>query len=214
VRGLKRIINRALAAILIEEAPPSDPKNDYIKKCYTSYLRLNTTIEEAAKMRSWRYSSNTLPEVEALCQAYLARSEKKALSFESFNWTGGSNKTVVLKAAVERCSELFPSLANTLYRRSKPKKASANKSEADENDDGPESKKRSAPEKDSLVQFVVDVPPGLEVGDKFETTVRIGSQMKTLRLTVPVGLPPKLKFSLKAPDEEEGDSSSKRQKED
>lgn len=214
VRGLKRIINRALAAILIEEAPPSDPKNDYIKKCYTSYLRLNTTIEEAAKMRSWRYSSNTLPEVEALCQAYLARSERKALSFESFNWTGGSNKTAVLKAAVERCSELFPSLANTLYRRSKPKKASANKSEADENDDGPESKKRSAPEKDSLVQFVVDVPPGLEVGDKFETTVRIGSQMKTLRLTVPVGLPPKLKFSLKAPDEEEGDSSSKRQKED
>lgn len=213
VRDLKRITNRALAVILIKESHGLDPKNEYIKKCYTCYLRLNTTVEELEKIRSWQYSGTTLPEVEVLCQAYQSRLDIKEINFNASHWAGASRKVEVLKAALELCSELFPSLATTLYRKSKPKKAPANQAEVEGSQDGPESKKRSTPDNESQVHFVVDVPTGLEVGDKFETTVRIGSQMKTLRLTVPVGLPPKLKFSLDIPDDDGGESSRKRLRE-
>jgi hypothetical protein len=230
LRDAKRDINRALADVLLKEAPKTGAKNEYLKKCYACFLRLNTTVNQIEKMRSWKYNSSSLPEVEALCQVYLSRPESQKITSEPSDWSGGSKKTIVLKAAIKACSELFPSLANTLYRKNKPKKISASTSSRKQSEstggDG-SSTKRQNPENaatnNGLVQFVVDVPPGLAVGDKFETTVRIGSQMKTLRLTVPVGLPPKLKFSLKDPtasappapiDEDIADPDSKRQKVD
>jgi hypothetical protein len=212
VRDLKRITNRALASILVNEAPTSDPKNDYVKKSYTCFLRLNASIEDLEKLKPLQYGSASLPEVEALCLAYLARPESNDFSIQTSDWAGGWKKAELLKRALPVCSELFPSLASTLYRKIKPKKTSASNAPGETKDEGQESHKRSAPDSDTM-QFVVAVPPGLKVGDKFRTTVRIGSQMKTLRLTVPVGLPPKLKFSLKVPYDDEVESSNKRQKE-
>ena len=212
IRDLKRITNRALASILVEEAPTLDPKNDYIKKCYTCFLRLNASVECLERMKAWQYGSASLPEVEALCLAYLARPDSNEFSVQSSDWAGGWKKTEVLKASLVKCAELFPSHASTLYRKIKPKKVPACNVSGDENEGGPQAHERSAPESDTM-QFVVAVPQGLNVGDKFQTTVRIGSQMKTLRLTVPVGLPPKLKFSLKVPDDDEAESSNKRLKE-
>jgi hypothetical protein len=210
LRDVKREINRSIASIIIQGAPTTDKNSEMFKNSYVCFLRLNTTVEEIVKMRSWKYGSG-IQEAEALCQLFLRRSESRGLQFESSGWSGESKKSTILKAAVERCAELFPGLLINLYRRSKPKKPSLTKPDTAEK----KSKKRDSPEESSsLIHFVLDVPSGLAVGEKFETTVRVGSKLKTVRLTVPEGRPAKLKFSLSAPDEEQEDEpQEKRPKE-
>mmetsp|Transcript_23051 Transcript_23051/g.33002 ORF Transcript_23051/g.33002 Transcript_23051/m.33002 type:complete len:140 (+) Transcript_23051:50-469(+) len=128
---------------------------------------------------------------------FLSRNDTEKIEFSSSDWSSETKKSDVVRAALAKCKHLFPSLPQTLYAK---KKASKKKNESTDNI------KRVA---DGMVQFVVDVPADLQVGEKFETTVRIGDQMKTIRLTVPEGNPSKLKFSLKAPDE---DNPAKRMK--
>lgn len=233
LKDLKRDLNRALASIILKECHSEGNNGNLLKRAYACYLRLNTTPENIMKTRSWKYNTETLPEVEALCQAYLLRpGNKKSQELKQpSNWSGESKKAIFLKAALEECEKLFPTLKNTLYKRNKLKRTVVNKT--DDNEDSSnapppppttsESKKRSSSgasaESSSVQQFMVDVPPGLEEGEKFETTVKVGSQMKTLRLTVPVGRPSKLKFSLRVPSNADDDDNTtqppnKRQRED
>jgi len=210
LRDVKRDINRALASIIIKECNSEDKNNTLLKRSYACYLRLNTTPEAITKTRSWKYNTESLPEVEALCQVYLARPKTQELQ-QPCDWSGESKKAVFFRAALKECETSFPTLKSTLYKRNKIKRISASKSEDQEDSAPPQSKKRPASDS-SVQQFMVDVPPGLEEGEKFETTVKLGSKMKTLRLTVPVGRPSKLKFSLKVPDDDTSETN-KRQRE-
>lgn len=200
LRTAKRQANDALAELVLGDEKNAG-KVDTLKRAYACFLRMNVSLPDLEKQKAWRFGRGSVPAAEALCRVFMSHAESKALDFESSNWSGRSKKSVILRAALKKCGESFPSLKTNVYAKRKTKKPtpkpSAEKTEA---------KKRPAGE-DTLVHFVVEVPSGLAVGDKFETSVRLGSQMKTIRLTVPEGNPPKLKFSLTLPKEDEGDGN-------
>jgi hypothetical protein len=212
LRNVKREANSAIATILQVASSESGKSNDdTLKASYACFLRLNCTVDELRKTRAWKFGH--IPEVVALCRSYLTRKDHKDVHAGESNWTGGGQKTAVLKAALEKCKELFPSLS--LYEQRKASAKRSRKSSAA----APTPKRSSAPspkgaplkhvllapaperkEPGGSVPFVVSVPEGLSAGDKFDTTVELeGSTMKKIRLTVPVGNPQKLKFSLSLP---------------
>jgi len=208
LRDVKRRVNNALAEIILVDKQNAG-KVDLLKRAYACFLRMNVSVEEIEKTLAWRYGRGSIPGAEALCQVFMSHVESKDLSYESSNWSGKSKKSGTLRAALKKCSESFPSLKTSVY--TKKKKKSTPKATGDRNDDG--SRKRPLGD-DSSVQFLVEVPDGLAVGDKFETSVLLGNQMKTIRLTVPEGNPPKLKFSLKLPNESNEEPPDKRPKPD
>lgn len=195
IRTVKRQINRALADIVAKEFHSAAIKEcpDFLKRSYACFLRLNCEVVELEKTREWKFGRSPIPEVEALCQIYQARKDAKLITSPSNNWSGGSSKSVILEAALEKCRELFPMLSTTLFAKRKKKATPKPLSFAEDDPDS----KRSAPDDDETKEFVVDVPRGLEVGEKFQTTIQIGHQLKTIRLTVPAGNPEKLKFTMK-----------------
>jgi hypothetical protein len=197
VRTVKRQTNRALADTVAKEFNSAATKEspDLLKRSYACFLRLNCTVADLEMTRDWKFGRSSIPEVETLCQIYQGRKDAKTITSPSNNWSGGSSKSGILEAALEKCRELFPMLSTTIFSKRK-KKASPKPLSFAEDDPGA---KRSAPDDDETKQFVVDVPRGLEVGEKFQTTIQIGHQLKTIRLTVPAGNPEKLKFSMKTP---------------
>lgn len=216
LRNVKREANCAIASILQEVSLESAKSNDdTLKASYACFLRLNCTTDELRKTRAWKFGH--IPEVDALCRSYLARNDHKDVHARESNWTGKGQKIAVLKAAIEKCRELFPSLS--LYgQRKAGAKRSRKLSVA-----MPSPKRSSAPspkpasvkhillehkEPGGSVPFVVSVPEGLSAGDKFDTTVELeGGEIKKIRLTVPVGSPQKLKFSLSLPATGDGSGS-------
>ena len=200
LRNIKREANRAIVVILQDISLESTKGNeDTLKASYVCFLRLNCTVEELRRSRAWKFGQ--IPEVDALCQSYLARKDHKEVHTEASNWTGGGQKMAVLKAALEKCHELFPSLP--LYGQ---RKATAKRSRKSNDSSVPSrapikrillSPAPKHKEAEASVPFVVSVPEGLNAGDKFDTTVELeGGTMKKIRLTVPSGNPQKLKFSL------------------
>jgi hypothetical protein len=203
LRNVKREANRAIASILLEALSEGAKSNDdTLKASYGCFLRLNCTVDELRKTRTWKFGH--IPEVDALCRSYLARNDHKDVHAGESDWTGEGQKMAVLKAALEKCRELFPSLP--LYGQRKASAKRSRKSSAA----APSPKRSSAPSPKHApeheepgggsVPFVVSVPEGLSAGDKFDTTVELeGGTMRKIRLTVPVGNPQKLKFSLSLP---------------
>ena len=196
--SVKREVNKAMSHGLLSPKATGDGKrdnNEILKRAYTCFLRLNVSLEELERRKVFKFNRTKLPEVDALMEVFLARKDSKGLTFGAMDWSGGAKKSDVLEAALMKCKALYPALQQALYVKKKSKKSAKTEPGQDE----PTNKRAAS---DGTVQFVVDVPENLKVGEKFETTVRVGDQRKTIRLTVPVGLPSKLKFSLKVPTEE------------
>jgi hypothetical protein len=169
VRDLKRITNRALAVILIKESHGLDPKNSTSRMLYmlsASQHNSRRTGENTVMAIQWHRSS----EVEVLCQAYQSRSESKEMNFKASHSAGGS-EVEVPKAALQNCARSYFHRWQALcYRKSKPEEGTCKSSTSQKRArTGPNPEKRSTPDSESQVHFVVDVPTGLEVGDKFES---------------------------------------------
>lgn len=133
LRNLKREANSALASITLHDLSSEDTKGqqDALKAAYACFLRLNCTIDELRRTRAWKFGQSSLPEVDALCQAYLARGEdNKKVQTESSNWIGGGQKNAVLKAAIEKCQELFPQMSKELYGKRKARSTGRSKAKA------------------------------------------------------------------------------------
>lgn len=211
----KREANSALASVLADQVSPDDTQKaqaETLKTAYACFLRLNCSVDDLRRTRAWKYGQASLPEVHALCQAFLARNDVKVPTEETSDWIGGSQKTAVLKAALEKCQELFPNIQKDLYGKRK-RSRSKTKATTTTTASGPEppeaeapSKKRKEPDDSSLPTtpqtFAVTVPEGLSAGDKFDTTVALGDgSNKKVRLTVPAGSVSgqKLQFSLQIP---------------
>ena len=199
--ALKRLANRALASIVLQDikelgVSPDAKKatEDHLKNAYSCFLRLNCNTDDLVKSRIWKYGSNSIPEVAALCQAYLSFGEKTARDSVS-NWSGGAQKSAVLFAAVEKCRLMFPSLSGNSFS----KKASSKSKSTD-----PSSKRGAVTVVDSsdMASFEVKVPGHLSAGSTFLSTVNLGGKTKKVKLTVPEGNPTTLRFSLKVTPED------------
>ena len=243
----KRKANSVLADILIHElstipsgavSKPSlsseglKVSESYLKNAYACYLRLNCSIEDLKKLRAFKYGSNSICEVDAMCQAYLCLGDdiQDGLSGSDFgDWSGGGRKFVIFRNALSKCKELFPSLsANNFFGKSKVKKGRGNQTSAPDPDDNPHnsrkggSKRKTPSSNDSLsdkslteentknVSFEVGVPTGLKSGDTFLTSVKVaGSQPIKVKLKVPDGDHSTLRFNLKVPKFPNGNKKPK-----
>jgi hypothetical protein len=194
---VKREANSALATAILEDHMPSNDsktQEETLKAAYACFLRLNCSVDDLSRTRAWKFGQASIPEVDALCQVYLARKDHKEIHTEPSNWIGGAQKNAVLKAALEKCQELFPQLPGHVYGQRKAKRTKTKAT--DSAPSGAPSRKRKEPEASSQ-PFVVTVPDGLSAGEKFDTTVELGDgSNKKIRLTVPAGNPKKLQFSL------------------
>ena len=229
LRSGKRLANNAIASVVLQDKK-SLGRLDALKRAYGCFLRMNVTVEDLEKTRAWRYGRGSVPPIELLLACFSAHgntNQEEATDGDTANWSGKSKKILALKAAIQRCQELFPALAGSIYSRKKFKKQTSAAARQSQNQQqnhnapstsasafgpmrvpGPKSTPKKRPReqggKDTSSnsgekQFVVDVPAGKEVGDKFQTTVEVGGETKTIRLTVPKGNPTKLKFSMKIP---------------
>ena len=227
----KRRANSVLADILLHEVSNLDSdaaskqssdglkvSETYLKNAYACYLRLNCSIEDLKRLRAFKYGSNSIREVDALCQAYLSGGVdgEESLSGNDFgDWTGGGRKLVIFKNALSKSKKLFPTLsAHNFFGKSKVKKAKSSQASVPDPDDNQQSpKKRKAPstndsssdksdseENTKKVSFEVAVPTGLKSGDTFLTSVKVAdSQPIKVKLTVPEGNHSTLRFNLKVP---------------
>ncbi len=223
LRTVKRQANSAIASIVLQELssrPNQDAKasETRMKSAYACFLRLNCTVEELERSNAWRYGK--IPEAEAVCQTYLALAGSKVdvddNTSSANDWSGGARKSTVLKKALTKFRELFPSVNGNFYTKkavSKPRKTKS----IDSSDKLPSptrqmvsGKRKEAPEHHQpgeeqpaaasrRMSFTVSVPQDLKTGDRFHTTVKLGEQYKKVTLTVPSGSPQTLKFSLDIP---------------
>lgn len=214
----KRKANDFLADILIHEmsekfatksasssAESRKTAESYLKHSYACYLRLNCKTDDLKKIRAFRYGAESIPEVEALCQAYLligdTRKELPSDAADFGDWSGGGRKSHIFKKSLLRCKELFPSLSGNFFSKKGPGKS---KNDDDEGEAG-NKRKRSAAGSESgstKVSFEVAVPEGLKAGDTFMTSVKVaGSDQPSMKvkLTVPSGAPSTLRFNLDVP---------------
>ena len=195
--GLKREANSAMASVLRDELDSKDSSvrspELHLKLAYACFLRLNCSVKELKKTRTWKYGPGGVNEAEALILAYLKSGEKKVLGGDPNDWSGGAQKEATLIAALAKCKELFPSLSGTFYSK-KALQKSKNQSEGE----GKEEEGRGAAPQLSGTKrsFEVEVPGGLEEGETFTTTITTGTSAKKVKLTVPAGKPRILRFSL------------------
>jgi len=201
LRNAKREANSALATTLLQDISSGDSKaqEETLKAAYACFLRLNCSVDELRRTRAWKFGQASIPEADALCQAYLARKDHKDVRTEASNWIGGAQKNAVLKAALEKCQVLFPQLGKDLYGKRKARSRSKTKAtdSAPSSEAPSSSRKRKEPE--AAQTFAVSVPENLNEGDKFEATVQLADgSNKKIRLTVPSGKPQKLQFTLAA----------------
>ena len=188
----KRQTNSALAFAVIQEAQDLTPKaskklEELLKLAYACYLRLNCDVSDIAKAREWRSYRNggNRTVVNALSTVYLKSMVDKAPSGRPSEWNLESQTAVTLRAGVEKCRELFPTLSGSFYSkkgpRGKPKEGK---------------KRKLAPDESPQRLFEVTIPEGLSAGDKFLTSIQVGEKAKKIRLTVPEGATNVLRFSL------------------
>jgi hypothetical protein len=191
---VKRQANNALAVVIYHEiqggASPKDGKalDNLLKLAYACYLRLNC---DPTDLSAWTYhSSNGMKDVvKALTTAYLRSTKEQPLAGRPTEWSCESQVATLLKAALGKCNELFPTLSGGFYSK-KDAKAKKDKGEARG------TKRKEQPTNESKRYFEVTIPEGLAVGDTFLTSIKDEEKIKKVRLTVPSGANKTLRFSL------------------
>ena len=188
--GLRREANNAMASVLKDELVSKDSTvrspELHLKLAYACFLRLNCSIKELKKTRTWKYEPGGVNEAEALIQAYLKSGEAKPVVGDPNDWSGGAQKEATLSAALAKCKELFPSISAAFYSK-KAMQKSKNRIDSEEKE---ETERGAAPQQSGTKRsFEVEVPGGLEEGETFTTTIATGSSSKRVKLTVPAGKP-------------------------
>lgn len=226
----KRQANSAFADILTHEIEDRarrtltvDPKvaESFMKHAYAAYLRLNCSKEELVKTRAWKYGSDPIREVDAMCQAYLAfgdKTETLSVATSDFGeWSGTARKSAIFSAALAKYKSMFPSLSGTFFSKKASSKA---KRKADDSSDtapdgGAERKGLAGlAEETTTVSYEVTVPSEVSAGGSFFTTVKVGNGTKKLKLTVPESNPSTLRFTLQVPMGEVPDPGAKKDQEE
>jgi hypothetical protein len=233
----KRQANRALADVVIYEVSLESKRaapETYLKHAFACYLRLNCTVDELRETRAWKYGMNdSIPEMEALCHAYMAlgetnNDERAAVTDDFGDWSGGARKSTIFLAALAKCKLLFPSLSGTFFSKktsSKAKKGPDGGGDEDDADDdndntgkrkvgpdggGGKSQQSTEQQTTKKVSFEVAVPKGLLSGDTFFSSVKVGNGVDPIKvkLTVPSGTHSTLRFNLDVPTTVATQSSS------
>ena len=219
--GVKRRANDAFAEVLANEIAERSPSNRsspggehklaerFLKLAYSSYLRLHCSRDDLNKVGAWKYGRESLPEVEAVCQAYLAMDEGADGTAGTLtgkanfgDWSGRGRKEAIFDMAITKCRAMFPNLSGTFFSNKANAAGSKSKKKSNEAEDGVKRKEPDeGAEETTTVSFEVAVPPGLSAGESFFTTVKFGGGTKKLKLTVPPSSPSTLRFSLKVPKE-------------
>jgi len=203
--SVKRQTNSVFADIIIHEMSQNPKRSadntkameNHLKQAYACFLRLHCKKEDLKKYRAWKYGSESVKEVDALCQAYLALGEMKDIGAEVGDWSGGARKSAVFDAALIKAQSLFPSLTGTFLIK-KPQSRAKKGSDSSEPDTT--GGKRKDRDEMSKVSFEVAVPKDLAAGDTFLTTVVVGDVTQKVKLKVPEGNPTNLRFTLQVPN--------------
>lgn len=210
---VKRQANHAFAEVLAHEIAEHSSRNfqgggkmqaeNFLKFAYASYLRLNCSREDLDKVGAWKYGRDTVPEVEAICQAYLALgddTENAGAGKADFgDWSGRGRKATIFDMALSKCKALFPTLSGAFFF----KKANASTKSKKGSKDSVGGVKRKEADGEAggttTVSFEAAVPGGLSAGESFFTTVKVGDGTKKLKLTVPSTNASTLRFSVQVP---------------
>ena len=226
---VKRQANSAFADVLIYEMSERSAKassieeqkqsESYLKYAYASYLRLHCAREDLNKVRAWKYGTDSIREVEALCQAYLGLDGEvgdAAGKADYGDWSGGGRKAIIFDKALAKCKGLFPTLSGAFFSKKATASAKAKKGSKEEGEGG---EKRKEPDGGpaastgaATMSFEVAVPVGLSAGDSFLTSVKVGGATKKLKLTVPKSNPSTLRFHVPVSKEDTpvGESMTKK----
>jgi hypothetical protein len=219
LRAAKRQANSAFADVILHETSQSNNSStdktkmaeNSLKHAYACFLRLHCTKEDLRKSRAWKYGRDSIPEVEALCQAYLALDVGKNSGSEFCDWSGGARKSAIFDAALEKSRFLFSSLSGSFFSKKAPAKTKkGNDSSEPESAGGKRKESSEAKETSKKVSFEVAVPKELVAGDTFLTTVKVGETTQKVKLKVPEGSPSTLRFTLKVPKEAAGAEKKKK----
>lgn len=213
--SIKRLANSSLANVVLQDLSDSRKSPDgekaiesNLKSAYACFLRLNCSPDEVIKSRKWKYGHGSLPEVTALCQAYLALGEENKMQPDALDWSGGGQKSAVLSTAIEKCRILFPSLSGSFFsKKGLIKSKRPDDFEQSKPNSNVTGKRKASVGATESVSFSVMVPDNLVEGNSFLTKVKVGGQTKKVKLTVPAGNPSTLRFVLQVPSEEAGKKS-------
>lgn len=200
--SIKRRTNSALADVIVQDLKNSPVGNENTKKhqkfledqlkiAYACFLRLKWETPEQDSGRNfitYQQKHGTKEVIEALTSAFLrASKDKPSLKCRS-DWSGESQISTLIHAAVQKCKELFPNLSST-YSFSKGRAPSKKNTDK-------EKRKEST---GTVQQFEVAVPEGLGAGETFVTSINVGKVLKKIRLTVPSAGLSTIRFSLDVP---------------
>ena len=211
----KRQANSSLADVILHELPERSKTSaeNQLKHAYACFLRLNCTAEDLKKSRSFRYGHSAIHEVDAVCQAYFALGEGKAIHSNLPDWSGGGQKSAIFEAALEKCRSLFPTLTGGFFSKKETSKSKKGEEVDSADPTAPGDGKRKSTDSSGEtmnVSFEVAVPNNLAAGNTFLTTVKYGNQQtKKVKLTVPKGHPKTLRFTLKVPKETDAGKTKK-----
>lgn len=204
-----RQTNSAFADVILHEISQSNTKSidkkkmaeNCLKDAYACFLRLHCSKEDLQKSRAWKYGSDSIREVDALCQAYLVLGEEKNLGSDFGDWSGGARKSAIFSAALEKSQSLFPSLSGYFFTKKASGKTKKGNTSSDP--DPAKGKRKGCGEENATtkVSFEVAVPKELVAGGTFLTTVKVGTTTQKVKLKVPEGSPSTLRFTLQVPKE-------------
>lgn len=143
---------------------------------YKSFLRLNCPIDgclwQSTKVKHQLYNGD-IPEVEALCNAFMALNGIKSSSSLLVPW---EQKVLLLRFAVKEAQKMFPAIvinSVTLNKRKRKRKACSG-------NDG--NKEMAENEETASQKIIVKVPSGLKEGEKFLVTITCGYFRRKVQL--------------------------------
>jgi hypothetical protein len=207
---IKRQCNSAVASVILHQLTSTDKVQDskvlenQLKAAYACFLRLFCEPKDVSRGRSWKYHSTSAGVrdiVQVLTTAYLKVSKEQPVLGSRSDWSGEGQKADVLQLALDKCKELFPSVAATLNSKRRPAKPKTKTGLSSPDAAGTKRSRDPSPTTKGTVKrsFEVKVPDGLAAGDSFLVSLRPHGVEKKIKLTVPEGTPATLRFFLQVP---------------
>lgn len=206
--SVRREANCSLASVILQDLKDITVKESSIayaekikyletqlKIAYVCFLRLNCGPDELIKIsRLWKYHNKfgVKDVVDALTTAFVNLVKDVIRSGATSDWSGESEISSILKAAVHKCRELYPSISSS-FSFSRQRASSKQKGGSGDLTAGSKRKRANGEFEKS---YEAHVPEGLTEGETFVTSVKVGEYTKKLRLTVPSGSAGSLRFTL------------------
>ncbi len=140
--------------------------NELMSDAYKCFLRLNCSIDDSVwqtRRVKQRMSSRQIPEVEALCVAYMTLKRIPSASYSKIlKHCPWDHKVLLLRSAIKDCEKMFPATALKATSQCQKRKRKQKDPVAKDS-----TKKHKDEESTTQRKLVVHVPKSVKEGEKF-----------------------------------------------